>query len=155
MDVDEEDTTRTPKKLKTEEPGNIVQNEKDKRKRKTVKVKGPSFKILEYTFNSVPKEVVNRYKSKVELLDSYKDAGEKDFDEKLKLCDKVRKFLVQDTSLLIVRDQVKGMLNLAIITGNKAAEMRVDQKKVPKTDVILLYKDIGDIIYTDLIQATL
>ena len=104
MDIDEEDIAKTPKKLKTEELGKLVLIAKAKGKKKTLKVKGLDFEVQEYTFNSVPKEVVNRYKSKVELLDSYKDAGEKNFDEKLKLCDKVRKFPNQDTSLVTVGD---------------------------------------------------
>ena len=114
-----------------------------------MKVKGLTFEVEEYTFNSVPKEAVSKYKSKAELLDNYKDVGEKYFDEKLKLCDKVRKLPGHDTSLMSVRDQSIGTLNLAVIIGNKVAKMRVDPKKVPKTDVIHLHREIGDIISTD------
>ena len=32
--------------------------------------------------------------------------------------------------------------------------MLVDPNKVPKTDVIHLHREIGDIIYTDMLQAT-
>ena len=44
MDVDEEDTSRTPKKLKTEKPGKLVHAAKAKVRRKTVKFKGPYLK---------------------------------------------------------------------------------------------------------------
>ena len=83
MEVDEEDTTRTPKKLKTIKPRNLVQVAKAKGKSKTMKVKGPTFEVQEYTFDSVPEGTMNKYKSKTELLDSYKDVGENTFDEKL------------------------------------------------------------------------
>ena len=56
---------------------------------------------------------------------------------------------------MIVRDQAIGMLNLAIISGNKVAKMKVDPKRVPKTDMIHLHRGIGDSIYTDLLQDTL
>ena len=81
-----------------------------------MKVKGLTFEVQEYTFNSVPKEAVNKYKYKVDLLGSYRDVAEKDFDEKLNLCDKVKKLPDHDTSLVTVRDQARGTLNLAIIT---------------------------------------
>ena len=61
----------------------------------------------------------------------------------------MRKFPGQDTSLVTVRDQARGTLNLVVITGDKVAKMRVGPKKVPKTNVIHLHKEIGDIIYTD------
>ena len=79
--------------------------------------------MQEYTFSNVPKGAVNKYKSKNELLDSYKYAGEKTFDEKLKLYDEVRKLLGQDTSLVTVRDQSRGTLNLDVTTGKKLVEL--------------------------------
>ena len=120
-----------------------------------MKVKSPSFEIQEYTFSIVPKGAINKYKSKNELLDNYKDASENTFNEKLKLYDGVRKFPGQDTSMVIVRDQARCTLNLDVTTGNKVAELRVDPKKVPRINVIHLHKVIGDIIYTDLLHATL
>ena len=56
-----------------------------------MKIKGPSFEIQQYTFDIIPKGATDKYKSKTELLDRYKDVGEKTFDEKLKLYDEVRK----------------------------------------------------------------
>ena len=116
MDIDEEETARTPNKLKIEEPGKLVHIAKAQGKMKTVKFKVLAFEVQEYKFISVPKEVVNKYKSKVELLDSYKYSSEKYFDEKLKLCDRVKKFPSQNTSLATIRDQARGTLNLVVIT---------------------------------------
>ena len=53
------------------------------------------------------------------------------------------------------KDQARGTLNLDVTTGNKLVELWVDPKKVPKIDVIHLHKEICDIIYTNLLQATL
>ena len=69
-----------------------------------MKVKGPAFEIQEYTFDTIPKGNANKYKSKTELLDRYKDVGEKNFGEKLKLYDEVRKLSSQAVSLVTVRD---------------------------------------------------
>ena len=43
MDVDEEETSRMPKKLKTENTGKLIQTATNNGKRKIVKVKGPCF----------------------------------------------------------------------------------------------------------------
>ena len=56
---------------------------------------------------------------------------------------------------MTIRDQARGTLNLDVTTGKKLVELWVDPKKVPKTDVIHLHKEIGHIIYTDLLQDTL
>ena len=71
------------------------------------------------------------------------------------MCDKVEELPGQGTSLVTVRDQARGMLNLVVISGNKVVKMKVDPNKVPKTDMIHLHIGIGDIIYTDLLPATL
>ena len=104
-----------------------------------VKVKGPSFAIQEYAFSSVPKEAGSRYKSKAELLEKYREAGKKAFEEKSRLCKEVDKLPGQKTSLVTVRDPTKGTLNLAMIMGDKVAELEVDLKRVPKTDMINLH----------------
>ena len=40
-------------------------------------------------------------------------------------------------------------------TGNKVAEMRMNLKNIPTTDMIHLHRETCDIIYTDLLKATL
>ena len=87
MDVDEEDTARTPKKQNIKKPGKHVQVAKTKERKKLVKVKGPKFEIQEHTFDNIPKGTTDKYKSKTGFLNNYKDVGEKTFDEKLKLYD--------------------------------------------------------------------
>ena len=49
----------------------------------------------------------------------------------------------------------KGTLNLVMIIGDKLAELKVDTKEIPKTNMIHLHQGISDFLYTDLIQATL
>ena len=52
MDTEEEDTTNTPKKNKTEETGKIVQVTNDKgKKKKHMKVKGPAFEVKDHDFS--------------------------------------------------------------------------------------------------------
>ena len=93
----------------------FVQNAKTKGKSKIVKVNGPSFMIREYTFSSVDEEGVRKYKSKAELLEKYREASKRVFEEWSKLCEEVDKLQGQKTSLAKVRDSTKGTLNLVVI----------------------------------------
>ena len=122
---------------------------------KQMKVKGTAFEIQEYTFENFPKEATDRYKSNTELLDKYKGVREKAYDETMKLYAEVKKLSSKDVSLVTVRDQEKNILNLAVTTGNKVAEMRMNLKNIPATDMIHLHRETCDIIYTDLLKATL
>ena len=54
-----------------------------------------------------------------------------------------------------MREQAKGTLNLAMITGYKASKLKVDPKRVPKTNMIHLHQGISDILYTDMLHTTL
>ena len=120
-----------------------------------MKVKGPGFEIQEYTFDNVPKGTTDKYTSRIEVLDKYKDVGENTFHENMKLYDEVRKFPGRDVSLVTVRDKDKDTLNLAVTTVNKVGELRMNLNNIPTTDMIHLHKENGDIIYTDLLQETL
>ena len=82
MDVEEGDVAQTPKKQKMEEPDEITPSASVKGKNKIVKVRGPSFAIQEYTFSGVPKEAARKYKSKTELLEKYREAGKRAFEER-------------------------------------------------------------------------
>ena len=55
---------------------------------------------------------------------------------------------------MTVRDQAKNPLNLAVTTGNKVVEMRMNLN-IPTTDMIHLHRETGDIIYTHLLKETL
>ena len=76
-----------PRNKKIENLGKFVQAAKAKGRKKPVKFKGPTFEIQEYTFDNIPVGIADKYKSKTELLNKYKDVGEKSFDEKMKLYD--------------------------------------------------------------------
>ena len=118
-------------------------------------IKVPTFEIQKYTFDKIPEGATYRYKSKTKLLHRYKDVGEIFFDENLKLYDELRKFPSQDVSLVMVRDHDKNTLNLVVTIGNKVAKIMMILKNIPRTDMIHLHREIGDIIYTDLMKATL
>ena len=62
MDIDEEDTTRTPKKKNIEKARQLVLVTKYKGRNKHVKVKGPAFEIQEYTFDNVLEGTADKYK---------------------------------------------------------------------------------------------
>ena len=57
--------------------------------------------------------------------------------------------------MAIVRDPTKGMLNLVVITGDRVADLEVDSKRVPKTDIISLHHGISEYLYADVLQAAL
>ena len=67
----------------------------------------------------------------------------------------MRKLSSQHVSLVTIRDQYKSTLNLAKTTGNKMVEIRMNLKNVPTIDMMHLHRETCDIIYTDLLKATL
>ena len=58
-------------------------------------------------------------------------------------------------SLDTVRDRVQNTLNLAVETKNKVVEMRMNIKNIYVPDMIHLHKKTGEVIYSDLLKATL
>ena len=85
MDTTEEDTVKTPKKQKIEETRQIIQVEYVEGKKKHMKVKGPSFEVNEYAFFETPKDSTSQFKTRVELLDKYRDDKEVATNEYLNL----------------------------------------------------------------------
>ena len=71
------------------------------------------------------------------------------------MCEEVDKLPGQKTSLVTVREPTKGTLNLAVITGDKVAEIKVDPKRVPKNDMINLNEGISNFLYIDMLQTAL
>ena len=55
------------------------------------------------------------------------------------MSEEVDKLSGHKNSLETVRDPTKGTLNLAVIMGDKVVELKVDSKRVPKTDIINLH----------------
>ena len=58
-------------------------------------------------------------------------------------------------ALKTVRDHATDTLNLALEMGNKVSEVSVNLSKVPTTNIIHLNKEIGDILNTRLLKATI
>ena len=61
--------------------------------------------------------------------------------------------MIQKTSLVTVRDPTKATLNLVMITRDKVAELKVDPKRVPKTNIINFHQGISEYLYADVLQA--
>ena len=54
-----------------------------------------------------------------------------------------------------IRDHTQNTLNLEITTKNKVAEMRMNLENIPTPDMIHFHKQVGEVIYSDLLKATL
>ena len=54
-------------------------------KNKQVKIKGPSFEMQQYEFSEVPETSTDKFKSRDDLYDKYKNDRETSLDESLKL----------------------------------------------------------------------
>ena len=76
-------------------------------------------------------------------------------DEALKLYAYVRKISSKEVSLVTVKDHAKNTLNLAVSTKNRIEEMRLNLKDIPVPDMMHLHKQIGELIYSDLLKSTL
>ena len=122
---------------------------------KYVKVKGLTFEVQEYAFSQTPKGSTDRYRSKNELLDKYKEIKDITKNESLKLYEDVRKYCSKEVSMVSVRDHKKNTLNLAIASRNRVAEMRINLDDILVLDMIHLHKWKGDIIDTILLKSTL
>ena len=77
-------------------------------------------------FSAIQEASSDKFKSKDELYDKYKNNRETSLDESLKLYADVRKKSSKDVSLVTVTDHAKNTLNLAVSTKNKVAEMRLN-----------------------------
>ena len=75
-------------------------------------------------FSENPKGSTDRFKTRVELYDKYKDNKETSLDGYLKLYDVVRKISSKDFSLVTIKDHAHNNLNLAVSTKNRVTEMR-------------------------------
>ena len=56
---------------------------------------------------------------------------------------------------MTVTDHAKNTLELAVITKNKVAEMRLNLENILVLDTIHLHKKTGDVIYNSLLKSTL
>ena len=58
-------------------------------------------------------------------------------------------------SLILQQDQTHNTLNFAIAIKNKVAQMRMNLENIPIPNMTHLHKQIREVIYGDLLKATL
>ena len=112
----------------------------DEDKKKEVKFKGPTFEVKEYAFLETPEGYTNKFKSRAELYDRYRDNKETTLDEYFKLYAYVRKMSSKIVSLVTVKDHAQNNLNLAVATKNRVPEMRLNLENIPVPNMIHLHK---------------
>ena len=140
METKEEDNSQTSKKQKIDAEGDLLKVTNTESKKRQMKVKGPTFEIKEYAFSKTLEESIDKFKTRAELFDKYRDDKETSMDESLKWYDKVRKISNKDVSLVTIRDHTQNTLNLAVATKNKVEEMRMNLENIPVLDLIHLHK---------------
>ena len=156
METEEEEaSSKTNKRQKVEARGELVEVVKTETQKKKVKIKGPVFEMQQYEFSEVLETSNDNFKSKSDLYDKYKNDRETSLDECLKLYVYVMKISSKQVSLVIVKYHAKNTLNLVVYTKNMVAEMRLNIKDIPVLDMIHLYNQTGEVIYSDLLKATL
>ena len=67
----------------------------------------------------------------------------------------VKNISSKEVSLDNVKDHSKNTLNLAVATKNRIDEMRLNLKDIPVLEMIHLHKQAEEVIYSDLMYATL
>ena len=101
---------------------------KGNKKQEQPKVTG--LELQEYVFDGL---TPNKYSSKEEWLNTYREKADKNFDETMKLYEEVRQFPKPDITLKNIRDHAKDTLRLVITVGNKVFEVNVNLEKIPST----------------------
>ena len=90
-------------------------------KKNKMKVKWPAFEVKEYSFLETLEGYTDKFKTRAELYDKYRDNRETSLDESLNLYDDIRNISSKYVSLVIVKDHGKNTLNLVVTTKNKVA----------------------------------
>ena len=93
--------------------------------------------------------------SRTKLLEKFKENKDIASEEALKLYVEVRKIYSQDVSLFTVRYYSRNTLNFSLATKNRVAKMKMNLENICIPDMIHLHKQTGDIIFTDMLKATL
>ena len=91
-------------------------------------------------FSENPKGSIDRFKTRVELYDKYKDNGETSLDGSIKLYDVVRKISSKDFSSVTIKDHAQNNLNLAVSTKNRVIKMRLNLANILVQDMIHFHK---------------
>ena len=76
-------------------------------------------------------------------------------EETLKLYSEVKKISKQYVTLASIRDYAQNNLNLALENKNRVGETKMNLEDIPISNMIHLHKKIGDILFTNLLNATL
>ena len=106
MQTQEEESSKIAKRQKIEAKGVLVEVVKIESKKKQVKIKGPTFEVKQYKLSEVPETSTDKFKSRFDLYDKYKDD---------------RKISIKEVSLVTVKDHAKNTLNLVVATKNRIA----------------------------------
>ena len=77
--------------------------------------------MWQYELLEVPQTSTDKFKSRAELYDKYKNDKETSLDESPKLYADARKISSKEVSLVTVKDHAKNNLNLVVSTKNKIA----------------------------------
>ena len=123
---------------------------KGKKKQENPKVN--SLRLQEYVFDGL---TPNKYSSKEEWLNTYREKYDKTFDEPVKLYEEVRQFPKPDVTLKTTRDHAKDTLCLAMTVGNKVSEVNMNLENISNTEIIHFHRETSDILYTRLLRYTL
>ena len=97
----------------------------------------------------------DKFKSRNDLYDKYKQYKDIYSKESLKLYSKFRNISNKEVSLVIVKSHVRNTLNLVVATINKIVELKLNLKDIPVPNMIHLHKQTGKVIYNDLMKYTL
>ena len=95
----------------------------------------------------------SHFKSKTELVSSYAEKQMQSSEETRNMLPQVRGLINQKTSLISTRDVERNTLKFAVVSEKKVFEMEVNLDKISVPNKIQLHKQIGDVIYSDLLHA--
>ena len=114
---------------------------------KSVQVNRFSFESI----NNIESRPVFKYKE--EFVTSYMEKQRQSIEETRNLLPRVRSLNNPNTSLISTRDVERNTLKLAMVSDKKVSEMEMRLDKISVPDKIQLHKQMGDIIYSDLLHA--
>ena len=76
-------------------------------------------------------------------------------EETKNLLPQVSKSINKETSLISTRDAERNTLKFVVVSDKKVFEMKVKMDKISVPKKIQLHKQTGDVIYSDLLHATM
>ena len=86
-------------------------------------------------------------------MTSYVEKQKQSLEETRNLLPRVRSLNNPKTSLISTRDVERNTFKLAMVSDKKMSEMEVRLDKISVLDKIQLHKQMGDIIYSNLLHA--